>query len=379
MPATPPRMLPKVKVLRVNGKPFVCGLFWQPLTRPRAYMKEAREIGKRESMEIVAIRRSTIIQAGFVAKHQGALKGMVSMAAALAGLLGPSWLGVFVLDDGHYVLAAVNDRAIVPGCDLTGDHAAVRAKEWGVGIAVAALLAAIVSVYFIRAVQHRKARERAEHLRRQQLAQLNAQNQQKQMAPLEHPWARQPSVENFLTGCLNAVYTLPLVIRGWTFETARCTAPRIEAVYARSGRATVHDFMDGACAHFESEPVIHGGGERASCVYPLTPIPSGDDALEPIAAAAARLSSYFQSLGIPLRLAEKADPTQASQALPGQLPSPSSSAPDWKTWAFQFTMAQAPQTLLSGLSGAGIRLTELSVKSSAAKLTWNVTGELYAR
>src|SRR5260364_149647 len=206
MPATPPRMLPKVKVLRVNGKHFVCGLFWQPLTRPR------------ESMEIVAIRRCTIIQAGFVAKHRGAFKGMGSMAAALAGLLGRSWLGVFVLDDGHYVLAAVNDRAIVPGCDLTGDHAAVRAKlnevyglfawekiyipagfdhagetldlntlltparlkkeyrlksltfglsakEWGVGIAVAALLAAIVSVYFIRAVQHRKARERAEHLR----------------------------------------------------------------------------------------------------------------------------------------------------------------------------------------------------------------------
>src|SRR5260364_1806 len=119
---------------------------------------------------------------------------------------------------GLHVLAAVNDRAIVPGCDLTGDHAAVRAKlnevyglfawekiyipagfdhagetldlntlltparlkkeyrlksltfglsakEWGVGIAVAALLAAIVGVYFIRAVQHRKARERAEHLR----------------------------------------------------------------------------------------------------------------------------------------------------------------------------------------------------------------------
>src|SRR5260363_373854 len=128
MPATPPRMLPKVKVLRVNGKPFVCGLFWQPLTRPRAYMKEAREIGKRESMEFVAIRRSTIIQAGFVSKHQGALKGMVSMAAALACLLGPSWLFVFLLDEGHYVLAAVNDRAIVPGCDRTADHAAVRAK-----------------------------------------------------------------------------------------------------------------------------------------------------------------------------------------------------------------------------------------------------------
>src|SRR5260363_112678 len=105
MPATPPRMLPKVKVLRVNGKPFVCGLFWQPLTRPRAYMKEAREIGKRESMEIVAIRRSTIIQAGFVAKHQGALKGMISMAAALPGLLGPSWLGGFVLDDGPGIRA----------------------------------------------------------------------------------------------------------------------------------------------------------------------------------------------------------------------------------------------------------------------------------
>src|SRR5260363_358108 len=195
MPATPPRMLPKVKVLRVNGKPFVCGLFWQPLTRPRAYMKEAREIGKRESMEIVAIRRSTIIQAGFVAKHQGALKGMVSMAAALAGdhaavraklneVYGLfAWEKIYIPAGFDHAGETLDLNTLLTPARLKKEYRlksltfGLSAKEWGVGIAVAALLAAIVSVYFIRAVQHRKARERAEHLRRQQLAQLNAQNQ----------------------------------------------------------------------------------------------------------------------------------------------------------------------------------------------------------
>lgn len=117
-----------VTITTVNGKQFVSGLFWQPLTRPRAYMKEAREIGKREGMDIVAIRHSTIMQAGFVGKNQGVLKGMYSIAATLAGKLGSSWLGVFELDDGRYVFVAVNDGAIVPGCDMVGDRDEVREK-----------------------------------------------------------------------------------------------------------------------------------------------------------------------------------------------------------------------------------------------------------
>lgn len=431
---TTQRTFPKVKVVRIHGKPFVCGLFWQPLTRPRAYMKEAREIGKRESMEIVAIRHSTIIQAGFVAKHQGVFKGMYSLAAALAGVLGPSWLGVFALDDGYYVLVAVNERTIVPGCDMTGDHAAVSAKlnavyglfaweniyipagfdhsgetlalktlltperlkkeyrlksltfglsakEWGIGIVVIGLFIALLSVYAIRATQHRRAREQAEHLRRTQLAALHAKNQQEQgIQALEHPWTKTPSVQDFLTGCLNATYRMPLVVRGWAFERGRCTDQRVEAVYTRSGLATVNDFLEGACAHLESKPMIHEGGERASCIHTLDPISGADDALEPVDAAVARLLSHFQKMGIPLKLSEKTEQTPASRALPGQVPaSTDSSTPDWQTFRFRFTTEYSLEPLFNGLDSTGIRLTELSVTRSASKLSWNAAGALYAK
>ncbi|WP_254914441.1 type 4b pilus protein PilO2 [Pseudomonas aeruginosa] len=117
-----------VTVTTVNGQSFVSGLFWQPLSKPRAYMQEAREIGKREKMDIVAIRHGSIIQAGFVSKNAGVTKGMYSLAAALAGALGESWLGVFALGAERYALVGVKDGAILPGCDIVGDQVEIQEK-----------------------------------------------------------------------------------------------------------------------------------------------------------------------------------------------------------------------------------------------------------
>jgi hypothetical protein len=111
-----------VHIVTINNRKFVAGLFWQPLSNLRNFMAEARDIGKKRQWDIVAIRRSLRIQAGFVSKEAGALKGMYSLAAALAGQLGDTWLGAFALKEGQYAVVAVFDGSIVPGYDLIGSR-----------------------------------------------------------------------------------------------------------------------------------------------------------------------------------------------------------------------------------------------------------------
>ncbi|MEB0284765.1 type 4b pilus protein PilO2, partial [Sphingomonas sp. 10B4] len=87
------------------------------------YMREARQFGRKEMMDIVAIRPAkTIIQAGFVAHNDGAVKGMYSLAASLAGQLGDSWIAAWRVspNEDRYALVAVDQGAVLPACDQVG-------------------------------------------------------------------------------------------------------------------------------------------------------------------------------------------------------------------------------------------------------------------
>ncbi|WP_457926195.1 type 4b pilus protein PilO2 [Pseudomonas aeruginosa] len=110
---------PDVSILSYHGNKFVSGLFWRPLSSQRQYMKEARKLGKEEHLDIVAIRHSpTVIQAGFVSKSQGAVKGMYSLASALSGQFDGDFLACWKVDEDRYALVATLDGAIVPGQDV---------------------------------------------------------------------------------------------------------------------------------------------------------------------------------------------------------------------------------------------------------------------
>lgn len=431
-----------VTITTINGKQFASGLFWQPLTRPRAYMKEAREIGKREGMDIVAIRHSTIMQAGFVAKNQGVLKGMYSMAASLAGKLGSSWLGVFELDDGRYVFVAVNDGAIVPGCDMVGDRDEVRDKlsyvyglftwdkvyvpadfDYGgetvdiktllspgnlkgeyrlkqltfgltrreliVGSIVA--IAATVAVFGYsqwKTEQERRIREeriRADQIRQQQLAELNAKAKREQgVKALEHPWSKLPSPEEFVKGCGDAINAVPLTLRGWIVAAVKCDGRAVDATYERGENATVNDFLAAARERFGADPDVADGGDKSNVrAVDLKLGYGGDDPLLPMAATLANFASHFQAIGIKPTLKPKAEEVSKPQALPGQEPVQAvvEQVKDWKTVEFSFDTEYAPETLMAGLDGTGMRFTELSVglAKDAATLTWHVAGEIYAK
>lgn len=367
-----------VSIVPVNGRQFVAGLFWQPLTRPRSYMKEAREIGKREGMDIVAIRHSVIMQAGFVAKGQGVVKGMYSLAASLASQLGNSWLGVFELDEDQFALVAVHDGAIVPGCDLIGDREEISNKlrvvynyfNWGVIYAPAsfefggepldikkllessnlkkenqlrpltfglsprewvllgAALVIVVGGLFgysewakYQANLRREAAIRAEQARRAELERLNAKakSEQSQKA-LDHPWAKQPAAEDFAHGCIDVIHSLRLSVGGWIFQDAKCDGKAVVATYKRKDMFSINEFLAEAKGAFAVAPTIAGDGDSANLSIPLDLRYGGDDPLRPVAVATADFSSHLQKLGIVIKLTEKPvqAPQQPAAALPGQ-------------------------------------------------------------
>ncbi len=72
-----------------------------------------------------------MIQAGFVSKSQGAVKGMYSLASALSGQFEGDFLACWKVDEDRYALVATLDGAIVPGQDLvtTFDEARDRVRK----------------------------------------------------------------------------------------------------------------------------------------------------------------------------------------------------------------------------------------------------------
>lgn len=275
------------------------------MTRPRAYKKEAQEIGKREGMDVVAIRAGNIFQAGFAPKGQGAAKGMYSLAAALSAKLGPSWIGAFALKDGRYAFAAVNEGTIVPGCDMIGTRDEVEhrlrtffsavsnwrlvyapagfdfggeeadietllapgvftRRQWAqhqlyaltfgldrqdwirIGAGAALLIAAVVGLNQYQSYQARVAREkaiRAEIARKAEEERLKALAKAGAQIDLDRPWGKEPSAPAFVAGCVTQLNATPLSIGGWIFGEAECSSSTVHLKYLRRDGATSAGFL----------------------------------------------------------------------------------------------------------------------------------------
>src|SRR3546814_19358074 len=104
------------RIIKVNKRRFVVGLAWRPIDKVSAAAKEARLLAKEEDMNLMLIYSGLATQAGFASVTGNEIKlykGAYSLAAVLADRFGePSWIGVFELDDGNYVLIAVKDGSI---------------------------------------------------------------------------------------------------------------------------------------------------------------------------------------------------------------------------------------------------------------------------
>lgn len=427
-------------VIKINGNSFVSGLVWEPL-KQRAYMREAREIGKREKMDIVAIRIGVMAQAGFVKKANGVTKGQYSLASALAGQIQhDAWIGAFALPNGQFALVAVHSGMIVPGCDFVGDRLQVfnrlkqmdsqpkvmeflevyHPEDWEyrgsplnietllkpdvlrkdyalkqltfgltrselvrLGIVVAVLIAVAIGYDQWRAFEARKAAEVAkqEELRRKKaLEELSAKaGAEQSVQALKHPWASMPGVVDFLNGCQGAIDSLPLAIGGWTAESALCTPSALDAVYGRTGKTTFNDFVADAKNRFSGQPLLLEGGDRAGVGDSISIGAGGDDELLPFETLQADFTSYLQQLDLKAEIVPVVIANPTPPPLPGGEAAPVPPAPDWKQFNFTLSSPYPPQFLFAGLPLKGVRLVEISVVRLGIQLTWSLKGEIYAR
>jgi hypothetical protein len=129
---------------------FVCGLFWQSLSRPRELRKEAVELARHIDLDLMVLRREHgSAQAGFANTAEGAQRGMASLAAAIAQTItskgivvegrqqaAHNWLGAFKLPDGKWAYFAMRDENFLPNGDFAGTKEEVLERlhgDYGLG------------------------------------------------------------------------------------------------------------------------------------------------------------------------------------------------------------------------------------------------------
>lgn len=420
----------------VNGRQFLSGLYWQPLSSARSYMSEARAIGKKQGWDVVAIRKGERIQAGFVSRNSGVTKGMYSLAATLAGILGKTWIGAFAIDDGRYAVIAVRDGSIIPGYDIILDREKAREEiqkaynlftkgaavevyvpasfEYGgkelqleellqpknlksqyrlrplsfpVGRLV--LVAALLGVVFVGWTEYQAyLREQAlkieaenERKKAEDLAKLNARAKAAQQAKaLEHPWAKTPGAQDMATHCVVQIHSVPLSLGGWMVETAKCEGDQLTAEVHRSG-GTVASLREAAAQNVFEPPIITDNGEKATLIRRMEPIQLvGDDPLQDPDDVQTRIVSHLQMLGMQYDMTEKAVVLPEIQQVPGEpvVPPPQ---PTWRHFPFRFEGALNPKEVLKGMGALeGIRVSSIKVQVSAeGTVLWMTTGDIYAR
>lgn len=414
-----------VAVIEINGRKFVSGLFWQPLTKPRAVMAEARKIGKDFNWDIVAIRTDVQLQAGFVKKASGAYKGMYSLAASLAGILGQSWAGAFDLGDGRYAVVAVHEGMIAPKYDKVLGHEEAREllqsahmlfdfspenlyspedfhladrslnlkevldpkllrreyrlKQLTFGLTRREIitlgccgLLAGLGWYGVSAIQsHRedlaRREQAAEAARREaRLRAMNEQSRQKvSIKALDHPWASAPSAVELLEECGRELGKLPLVVGGWSLDLATCSPQNVTVGYERLKETggPISNFEQLSTKIFDVAPVLKLDGQAGTVGKTLNIPLGGDDELPPVDSQITAITSFFQERDVALRLEE----------LKVEVPTPSQSSPvggtvqylppDWRQFKMSFEVPYSPKRLFEGKTNwQGVRISSVVLK-----------------
>jgi len=431
----------RTQIIVHRGKSFVTGLRWHPLGSVTGYMKEARQFGKENNLDIVAIRRTPgIIQAGFVSRSDGVTKGMYSLAATLAGQLGDSWIAAWRVDqaEDRFAVVAVHKGGIIPGCDLIGTEAEVRRRvaqprsrgpafedwylppEFGmggklvdieellhpsklkreyrlrplmfglskaelaqlivVGLVVAAGLTGWMQWQAYQDKIQREARLAAEQKRLEELARLQEESGTEQhLQALEHPWAKRPSVASFVTGCSTVMYQLPLNIQGWAFANAQCDGSQVLASYKRSGNSTAAQLIAATAGHFSDRPAFFDEGNSATLKFDISLPAAGDEPLAEALDALANLSSWLHGFAQEPTLKEVPVVMPQPAALPGEPAPPPPPPPQWKQFELNYVSGILPFDSLSGAPSQGLRLREIKTELQSGLLMWSVTGDLYAK
>ena len=440
-----------VTITQVNGKSFVSGLLWKPLRSARNYMAEAKAIGKREGMNMVAIRRGKVLQAGFSPKPKArskispkapSVRGMYSLAAALAGTLGDDWIGAFEIGPDCYAFVAVHRGGVLPGRDIVGGRAqiddllretysdmrapgitprVIAPQSWGFG-GEEASLEALLPIKHIKSEYRLKPltfglttgeiigigalcgiigatavggdmwlKHRAQLRAQQQAAALRAMKAEQRKhaataaASVARPWQVTPSAPDFLQACATVWNHVPLVIGGWQFNNGRCVldthgdrAKDIVFATYHRGASSTAVAFKSAAESLGASPGIFDAGQTGTVTLNLKVALVGDARSLPLP----RISDQMQTLITRLQSIPQGIATYTLKT-PSSDPAKKGAAlpgESWSTVDVEVKSALAPDQLFADMPSRGLRFYEIAVALDArANLTWTMKGEIYGR
>ena len=139
-----------IHIIQIEKHRFVCGLFWQSLSRPRELAREARELGAKIDSDLYVLRTDqSTAQAGFGQSADGARRGMFSLGAIISKTLAlegayfdgekqrvHNWLAALRLPDGMWAYFAARDANFLPNGDFAGTREEVMERlhgDYGLG------------------------------------------------------------------------------------------------------------------------------------------------------------------------------------------------------------------------------------------------------
>lgn len=135
----------------VKRKTYACGLYWNPLGKPKDFVKDAKRIAKKDNLSYYSLRKSqTSAQVCLANKGETNLAGAIPFASLAVNAIETQnfevdgkferlrdWFGIFALPDGkHWALIGVNDGAIMPLAEVVcdRDEAIARLRDnYGIG------------------------------------------------------------------------------------------------------------------------------------------------------------------------------------------------------------------------------------------------------
>ncbi|MFY2610550.1 type 4b pilus protein PilO2 [Achromobacter ruhlandii] len=429
-------------IVRAGKRKFVSGVIWRTLHNQINPMKEAKEWSKDKDLAVVVIRTGTALQGGFVKKGKQSFKGMYSLATVLAEMYGPSFLGVFKVDDGQYAVAGVYDGNVVPGMDFVGSETevikelnkkigmmtwktTVAPESFGLGgeeldLKTVLAKATLKSNHKLVPLQFGMTRrellvlgglivtgaaiaagwllhsylEEQEWQEQQRLQAEAAKRERERLSKelgilvsesaLLKPWTATPTAANFVRTCDSAIGSLPLSIGGWQFTQSKCSSSGTTNTYTRTVGSTNTTFrqdfeaLGGRLASIKFDEV----DQTVTFVLQHQIGAGGDFTLHPIAETHAALVSQFQALAIPYEVKAATSVYARQPTLPDGRPWPKDMpipAPGWQTRKVSFTTAHAPAAVADADPSLALRLSLITARLSGDTITWTNEGWIYGK
>jgi hypothetical protein len=409
----------RVGVIRVNKRDYAVGLQRNTLEDPSRAAEEARAYASMSSVaaDFFGIRQSSSPQFAVGFKSYGHKSNMPSLAAHAAREKGGSWLGLFEVAGGYYLLA-VRDDAIISEFDRFYDdrEAALRAFQevrympWDETIAPAsfqvdqnstttlgALLSgkppvkltdvkktspivkvclvgffAVGSIWavstYLEGVNQEELQRQASELA-QQAASLTSQ-QPEEPPPPPMPWENLSQGAKFLDKCVSDIRKFRLSIPGWSVNEFFCSVSTGTAAAAidRSGNIGsgggsinwIKKYVERDGFQPTITPPPEGSGSRVSAEWPLEGVPTIPVDIKTVKIGKIReaLLTVFEDRMTPIRFSE-ADTNQY-----------------WRGLTFDYDTRLDPLAFADVLSAVPGLIVD-DVKYTVKTNTWSVKGRAY--